>query len=48
VLAKEIFLPLGDFEELTMETLKFAEFAEVFGKRELHDTIDMFGGADAE
>lgn len=47
LLAKEFFLPAGDFEELTMETLTFAEFTEVFGKRELYDSIDLFGGADA-
>ena len=46
LLSKEFFLPAGDFEDLTLETLTFAEFAEAFGKRELYENIDLFGGSD--
>ena len=48
LLSKEFFLPAGDFEDLTLETLTFPEFAEVFGKRELYESIDLFGGSDPE
>lgn len=47
LLSKEFFLPAGDYEDLTMETLTFAEFTEVFGKRELYESISLFGGSDA-
>lgn len=46
LLAKEFFLPAGDYEDLTLETLTFAEFTEVFGKRHLYDSVDLFGGSD--
>lgn len=46
LLSKDFFLPAGDFEDLTLETLTFAEFAEAFGKRELYENIDLFGGSD--
>lgn len=46
LLSKEFFLPAGDYEELTMETLTFAEFTEVFGKRDLYDSIDLLGQSD--
>lgn len=48
LLSKEFFLPAGDFEDLTMETLTFPEFAEAFGKRELYESIDLFGGSEPE
>lgn len=48
LLSKEFFLPAGDFEDLTLETLTFAEFTDVFGKRELYESIDLFGGFDPE
>ena len=48
LLAKEFFLPAGDYEDLTLETLTFAEFAEVFGKRDLYDSVDLFGGSDSD
>ncbi len=47
LLAKDFFLPAGDLDSMTMETLTFAEFAGVFGHRELYDTIDLYGGGDA-
>lgn len=46
LLSKEFFLPAGDFEELTMETLTFAEFAGVYGKRGLYESVDLYGGSD--
>lgn len=48
LLSKEFFLPAGDFEDLTLETLTFAEFAEAFGKRGLYENIDLFGGSEPE
>lgn len=48
LLAKEFFLPAGDYEDLTLETLTFAEFTEVFGKRSLYDSVDLFGGSDSD
>lgn len=48
LLSKEFFLPAGDYEDLTMETLTFAEFTEVFRKRNLYETIDLFGGSNLE
>lgn len=45
---KGIFLPASDFEDLTLETLTFPEFAEVFGKREVYESKDLFGGSDSE
>lgn len=40
----EFFLPAGDMDHLVMETLTFDEFLDVFGERELYETIDLFGG----
>lgn len=48
LLSKEFFLPAGDFEELILETLTFPEFAGVFGKRELYEFVDLFGGSAPE
>ncbi len=48
LLAKEFFLPAGDYEDLTLETLTFAEFTEVFEKRSLYDSVDLFGGSDSD
>jgi len=47
LLAKEFFLPAGDYEDLTLETLTFAEFTEVFGKRDIYDSVDLFGNSDS-
>ena len=47
LLAKEFFLPAGDYEDLTLETLTFAEFTEVFGKRNIYDSVDLFGDSDS-
>lgn len=43
LLSKEFFLPAGDLDTMTLETLTFAEFADIFGKRELYQSIDLFG-----
>ena len=45
---REFFLPAGDMDHLTMETLKFDEFLDVFGERELNEKIDLFGGSDSD
>lgn len=39
----EFFLPAGDIDHMTMETLTFDEFLDVFGERKLYETIDLFG-----
>lgn len=43
LLSKEFFLPAGDFEDLTLETLTFAEFCGAFGIRDLYESIDLWG-----
>lgn len=43
---KEYFLSAGDVENLTMTTLTFPEFLEAFHKRELYETIDLYGESD--
>lgn len=45
-LQKGYFLPAGDTEDLIMETLSFEEFLEALGKRELYETIDLYGSGD--
>ena len=48
LLEPEFFLPAGDLEHLIMETLTFDEFLDVFGERELYETIDLYGGGKKE
>lgn len=45
---KDFFLPAGDIDRMTMETLTFREFLEVFGERQLYSEIDLYGGSKAE
>lgn len=47
LLSKEFFLPAGDLDTMTLETLNFAEFAEIFGKRKIYDSLDLYGGSEA-
>lgn len=42
------FLPAGDLDRMTMETLTFREFLEVFGERRLYSEIDLFGSSKLE
>ena len=42
---KEFFLSAGDTDGMKMETLTFPEFLDVFGKRSLYETIDLYGGS---
>lgn len=44
----EFFLPAGDMDHMIMETLTFDEFLDVFGARELYETIDLFGKGKSE
>jgi len=39
----EFFLPAGDLDHMIMETLTFDEFLDVFGERELYESIDLYG-----
>ena len=41
------FLPAGDLDQMIMETLTFDEFLDVFGERELYETIDLYGKGDS-
>ena len=47
-LEKEYFLPAGDMESLTLETLSFEEFLGAVGERELYHTIDLYGESTHE
>ena len=42
----EFFLPAGDLDHMVMETLTFNEFLDVFGERQLYETIDLYGKSD--
>ncbi len=44
----EFFLPAGDVEHMAMEPLTFDEFLDVFGERELYETIDLYGSGKKE
>lgn len=48
LLSKEFFLPAGDFEDLTLETLTFAEFCGAFGMRDLYESIDLLGKGEPD
>lgn len=43
---KEYFLSAGDVETLTMSTLTFPEFLDAFHKRELYETVELYGTSD--
>lgn len=45
---KAYFLPAGDTEELLMDTLSFPEFLGAVGKRELYESIDLYGADSHE
>lgn len=44
----KFFLPAGDMDHMVMETLTFDEFLDVFGEKELYETIDLFGKGNSE
>lgn len=43
---KDFFLSAGDVDSLTMTSLTFVEFLEAAGKRELYETIDLYGASN--
>lgn len=45
-LEPEYFMPAGDVEMLAMQPLSFEEFLAAFGKRELFEVVDLYGGSD--
>lgn len=45
-LDKGFFLSAGDTDSLHMEPLTFPEFLEVLGKRELYESVDLYGASD--
>ena len=45
---KEYFLPAGDIETMTLETLSYEEFLEAAGKRDIYDGLDLFGRGSHE
>lgn len=47
-LDKAYFLPAGDIDTLTMETLSFEEFLEAVGLREKYAAMDLYGGSPHE
>lgn len=47
-LSKEYFQPVGDLDILTLYSLSFEEFMDGFGKRELLDSLDLFGKSPHE
>ena len=48
LLDKEFFLPAGDLYTITLETLSFREFTDIWGLQELYDSIDLYGSAPKE
>lgn len=46
-LEKEYFLPAGDIDVMTMDTLSYEEFLSAVGKRELYETISLYGDGNA-
>lgn len=47
-LQKDYFLPAGDIDYMTMETLSFEEFLDVFDLGELYRDIELFGESPHE
>ena len=47
-LSKEYFQPVGDLDIMTLDTLTFEEFLDAKGKRDLYDSIDLFGSSPHE
>lgn len=40
---KEFFLSAGDVNYLTMTTMTFPEFLDAFGKRDIYETVSLYG-----
>lgn len=45
---KGYFLPAGDIETMTLDTLSYEEFLEAAGTRELYEKTDLFGNSSHE
>ena len=45
-LKREFFYPAGDIHCLELETVSFEEFLDVLGKRELYESVDLFGSSE--
>ena len=43
---KEYFLPAGDIDIFVLDTLSFGEFLDAAGKREIYESIDLYGESD--
>ncbi len=48
VIEKGYFLPAGDLDTLTLNTLSFEEFLEAAGKREVYNKLDLYGKSKPE
>lgn len=48
VFEKDYFLPAGDLDTMTLNTLSFEEFLDAAGKRELYNELDLYGGSQAQ
>lgn len=42
----EFFLPAGDIRKITLNTLSFEEFLDIFDKRAMLKELDFFGGSE--
>lgn len=40
------FMPAGDVEMMTMQPLSFEEFLDAFERRDLYETVDLYGKSD--
>lgn len=45
-LSRDYFKPMGDLDILTLYSLSFEEFLDAFGKRDLYNEMDLYGGSD--
>ena len=48
VTEKEYFLPAGDLDTMTLNTLSFEEFLNAAEKREVYDRLDLYGKSKPE
>ena len=48
VTEKEYFLPAGDLDTMTLNTLSFEEFLDAAEKREVYDRLDLYGKSKPE
>ena len=47
-LSREYFQPVGDLDIMTLDTLTFEEFLDAEGKRDLYNSVDLYGKSSHE